>query len=311
MNETSSGIALEEQENTITFSEVHDENFQMFCLPIYEELMPEDTYPITASENSNFFVIIGGTGSGKTTLITSIYHLFLTGTYKEKFMFAGSQTLSAFEARAFYLRTSSENTHVKMRRTPVGSGGILHIRLKIKQQNDFTNLLFSDFSGEDLSNIVANIDAVKEDFKIVNSASHLVVLIDGEKIANMRYRISELQKMIQILRTFWDGGVINNNAKIIIVVSKYDLLIDKAGNLKDPFSQSIIERILEQLPELKGRLLFNYIASMPTETTILKAGYGVDQLLESLFNPSNPILSNSDTADNLKSQFNMWKGRLA
>lgn len=311
MDEAYSGITLEDQENTSAASENDDDDFQMVSLPMNEELMPEDTYPITASEESKFFVIIGGTGSGKTTLITSMYHLFLTGEYKEKFMFAGSQTLSAFESRAFYLRTSSQNSCVNMRRTPVGSVGILHIRVKIKQRNEFTNLLFSDFSGEDISSIVANVDAVKEDFDIVKSASHLVVLLDGEKIASRRYKLSELQKMIQILRTFWDGGLINNTAKVIITVSKYDLLIDDTGNLRDPFSSSIVERILEQLPELEGRIDFHYIASMPTETTVVNAGYGTDQLLESLLDSPNSIPLTSDTTNNLKSQFNMWKGRLA
>lgn len=310
MKEENGGIALENQENTIATSENNDDNFEMVSLPMCEELMPEDTYPITASEKSNFFVIIGGTGSGKTTLITSMYHLFLTGEYKEKFMFAGSQTLSAFEARSFYLRTSSKNSCVNMRRTPVGSFGILHIRIKIKQRNEFTNLLFSDFSGEDISNIMANVDAVKEDFYVVKSASHLVILLDGAKIASGRYKLSELQKMIQILRTFLDGGLINNKAKVIITVSKYDLLIDNTGNLKDSFSSSIIECILEQLPELEGRMDFHYIASMPTETTVVNAGYGTDQLLESLLDPPKSIPLPYDTTDNLKSEFNMWKGRL-
>lgn len=306
MNEANSKFTLDVQENT-----PEDEDFHMVSLPLYEDLVPEDTYPITASEASNFFVILGGTGSGKTTLITSIYHLFLTGEYKDKYIFAGSQTLHAFEARAFYLRTSSENTRINMRRTPIGSIGILHIRIKIKRKNEFNNLLFSDFSGEDLSNIEANVEAVKEDFKIVKSAKHLVLLLDGKQIASTRYRLSELQKMIQILRTFSDGGLINYSAKIIVAVSKYDLLIDESGNTKDSFLQTIIERILEQLPELQGRLFFLHISSMPTDTTKLKAGYGTDNLLELLLDSPTPILSTPDSTSNLTSQFNMWKGRLA
>ena len=50
---------------------------------------------------------------------------------------------------------------------------------------------------------------------------------------------------------------------------------------------------------------------MPTETTVVNAGYGTDQLLESLLDSPNSIPLTSDTTDNLKSQFNMWKGRLA
>lgn len=311
MDDENNGIAFEEQENSATSLEIDDESFKMVSLPICEELMPEDTYPITASEESNFFVILGGTGSGKTTLITSIYHLFLTGDYKEKFMFAGSKTLGAFESRAFYLRTFSENTYANMRRTSVGSVGVLHIKVKTRERENSSNLLFSDFSGEDLSNVVANVDAVREEFKIVGAASHLVVLLDGEKIASARYKLAELQSMIQTLRTFWDGGLINDRARVIVAVSKYDLLIDSAGKLKDPFPQSIIERILEQLPELNERLIFQYIASAPTETTVVKAGYGIDQLLEELLSPLDFVVANPDNIRNLKSQFNLWKGRRA
>ena len=82
MDEAYSGITLEDQENTSAASENDDDDFQMVSLPMNEELMPEDTYPITASEESKFFVIIGGTGSGKTTLITSMYHLYFISELK-------------------------------------------------------------------------------------------------------------------------------------------------------------------------------------------------------------------------------------
>ena len=173
-------------------------------LPLGVELSAEETYEISASEKTHFFVIIGSTGSGKTTLVTSIYHLFLSGKYKTKYLFAGSKTLAAFEKRAFYLRTTSQNNQVLMRRTPVGTADILHIRIKVNETDQFTNLLFSDFSGEDFGNISGNVDAAKEDFGIINSANHLIILLDGEKIASKKQRLAEVQQMIQVLRTFWD-----------------------------------------------------------------------------------------------------------
>lgn len=141
-----------------------------------------------------------------------------------------------------YLRTTSQNNQVLMRRTPVGTADILHIRIKVNETDQFTNLLFSDFSGEDFGNISGNVDAAKEDFGIINSANHLIILLDGEKIASKKQRLAEVQQMIQVLRTFWDGNLIRESSNIIIAVSKYDLLIDMTGSLKDSFPETIMRR---------------------------------------------------------------------
>ena len=265
-------------------------------LPLGVELSAEETYEISASEKTHFFVIIGSTGSGKTTLVTSIYHLFLSGKYKTKYLFAGSKTLAAFEKRAFYLRTTSQNNQVLMRRTPVGTADILHIRIKVNETDQFTNLLFSDFSGED--------------FGIINSANHLIILLDGEKIASKKQRLAEVQQMIQVLRTFWDGNLIRESSNIIIAVSKYDLLIDMTGSLKDSFPETIMRRIVEQLPELEDRLVFQFVASMPTDTKILNAGYGTSELLDILLNPPKHQIIASQVTHSFESQFNLWKGRM-
>lgn len=279
-------------------------------LPLGVELSAEETYEISASEKTHFFVIIGSTGSGKTTLVTSIYHLFLSGKYKTKYLFAGSKTLAAFEKRAFYLRTTSQNNQVLMRRTPVGTADILHIRIKVNETDQFTNLLFSDFSGEDFGNISGNVDAAKEDFGIINSANHLIILLDGEKIASKKQRLAEVQQMIQVLRTFWDGNLIRESSNIIIAVSKYDLLIDMTGSLKDSFPETIMRRIVEQLPELEDRLVFQFVASMPTDTKILNAGYGTSELLDILLNPPKHQIIASQVTHSFESQFNLWKGRM-
>ena len=83
-------------------------------LMIGTELSGQDIYQIAASEKTQMFVIIGATGSGKTTLVTSIYHLLLSGSNITDFLFAGSNTLAAFEKRAFSLRTSSMQSHGEM-----------------------------------------------------------------------------------------------------------------------------------------------------------------------------------------------------
>ena len=143
-------------DSIITTEEVSKES--NIALPIGTELSGQDIYQIAASEKTQMFVIIGATGSGKTTLVTSIYHLLLSGSNITDFLFAGSNTLAAFEKRAFSLRTSSMQSHGEMMRTQRGSvDSFLHLRLKLTHTDEIRNLLFSDFSGEDFESVAKEV----------------------------------------------------------------------------------------------------------------------------------------------------------
>ena len=177
-------------DSIITTEEVSNES--TIALSIGTELSGQDIYQIAASEKTQMFVIIGATGSGKTTLVTSIYHLLLSGSNITDFLFAGSNTLSAFEKRAFSLRTSSMQSHGEMMRTQRGSvDSFLHLRVKLTHTDEIRNLLFSDFSGEDFESVLANTDAATNEFGFIKAARHLIFLLDGEKIASKKYRYSE------------------------------------------------------------------------------------------------------------------------
>lgn len=281
-------------------------------LPIGRELSADATYPLSAAEKSRFFVIVGATGSGKTTLVTSIYHEFLFGHHKNKYLFAGSKTLAAFEERSYYVRTTSMHSNVEMRRTPRGSiDSILHLRIKRCETGRIENLLLSDFSGEDYSAISANVTAAKEDFQILKSAKHIVVLLDGEKIAVSKFRLAELQRAIHILRTFYDANLIKSGAQIIIAISKYDLVFAANNDALSRFIDNIIRRVIEQIPELEGRCTLHSIASMPNDTSQFEVGYGIDELLDMLLFDSQPCNSNKNDTLSLSSQFNLWKRRMA
>lgn len=183
-------------------------------------------------------------------MVTAIYHTFLKGNSKERYLFAGSKTLAAFESRSYYVRTASMRTNVEMRRTPRGSiDSILHLRLKECRTGSINNLLFSDFSGEDYSAVSANVVAAKEDFQIVNAARQIVVLLDGEKMIT-RQRLSELQSAIHILKTFLDGDIIRRDARVIIAISKYDLVSSRDDRRLDKFINSIITRVEELIDVL-------------------------------------------------------------
>lgn len=284
-----------------------EENYELIqeaCqLPSGSVLDPLDTYSITAAEKSCFVVIMGATGSGKTTLVTSIYQQFLCGGFLDNYYFAGSKTLMAFEERAHYTRTVSNGLEPQTLRTPRGSiNDILHLRIKDNQKNRNINLLLSDFSGEDFENAVANIEVARQDFNLVKSAKKIVVIVDGANIVTPRKRASEIQRAINILKTFFDGELTHNNVDVLIVLSKYDLTKDK---VEEEYLESISESFVKQIPELKNRVGFLRVAAMPTNTDEVALGFGLNDLLDELLKDQIKKFE-EENMPNLLSQFDLW-----
>lgn len=300
-----------EDENDIDIDEstISTDESNVISLPLGEELSSEAIYPIMATEQSKFIVIMGGTKSGKTTLVTALYQQFLKKKISDKYHFAGSQTLMAFENRAHFTRTMSKQSQSTMQRTPLGSlDKILHLRIKNLDMETFENLLFTDPSGEDYERVICNVAEAKEDFQIVRAAHCIVLLIDGEKFADVMDRNLERQKSIDLLRTFQDSGLLNPKSKIIVVVSKYDLITKEENKKLTIAVRNLLNDFVKQLPKIKKNLQLHYIAAMPCSTNEAKSEYGLDELLELLLSPQYE-LEYEQVLPIMKSQFNMWEMR--
>lgn len=281
----------------------------VIVLPSGEALSMSEIYPISATENSKFVVMIGATGSGKTTLISFLYQIFLSPSRIKGYYFAGSKTLSAFEERSFYSRTVSYEATPDTIRTPRGlSNNILHIRILKKETSEITNLLLADISGEDYESVIGNTYAAKESFPIVSYAKSVVVLLDGNKLIKPRDRIDTIQQTIHLLKTFADSKLIRDDADIFLVISKFDLI--KSRNDKELLTRinEITDKISEQVPNICNKLKLIKTAAMPNDENVVDIGYGVEDLLSCLLN-RNILLKECTPIINMDSQFDLWKIR--
>jgi len=113
-----------------------------------------------------------------------------------------------------------------------------------------------------------------------------------------------------VLQTFWDGGLIRKTPQIVLIVSKYDLIKSKLKG--DPsletFMSGILDSIIERLPGIKGKCIFQCIASMPDDESELSAFYGLSELMEILIRPPEHK-DYKFIKPPLTSQFNLWKER--
>ena len=300
------------RENSI-LKESYSDN-SMLVLPLGEELKYEDMYTISSVEPSTFVVLAGPIGCGKTTLVTSIYQQFFT-KQSQDYYFAGSQTLQAFEKRAFFNRVQSNQAVPQMQRTARGSlDSILHLRIWHSPKNMFQNLLISDFSGEDYEDVSGDIDTAKEDFGMIRNAKFLVIILDGANIASKRFKHKELQKATQLLRTFFDADILHPLTEIVIILSKYDVVYNQFSEQPDlkGFVEKIGTDISEKIPSLKSKILFQKVAAMPDNISEINIGYGISDLMNIFFNYNeikidrfNEILKTETT-----SQFNLFGERV-
>jgi len=311
-SENNEEALLESEKKT---SETDNSLNKILELPQGKALEISNTYEITAAKKTRFIVLAGSVSSGKTTLITSIYHLFQRGMFAE-YMFAGSKTLIGFEQRCHPARISSNNPEAQTPRTPVGiSDSILHLTLRDNNcQREMQDLLITDFSGEDYGSVIANIDLAKSEFDIIKRSDHFVLLIDGDNISQKHTRQSSKKQSIMLLRTFRDGGLLGNDSRVDVLISKYDIVKSRCDS--DFAILSFIEALKDDIDNefskaFRQLRIFEIAARPQEETDAISLGYGMKELIPNWMksNSEQKHKENIEYVTKGHSEFNMFAFR--
>ncbi len=264
-------------------------------LPHGDALDMHKTYEITASQKTKLIVIAGSVSSGKTTMITSIYHLLQRGAFAG-YIFAGSKTLVGFERRCHSARISSENTTPQTSRTRRGlSNSILHLRLRDnKCQKRSQDLLITDFSGEDYDAVNANVQLAQSEFGfIIKRADAFTLLVDGDAISLEKSWHSTKQQCIIFLKTLRDAGLLGFSSKVDVLISKYDIVKERAASDStiSGFIDSLKKEVESEFSKPFGMIRIFEIAARPDkETEEMGLGYGVDKLIQYWLQPESTRL---------------------
>lgn len=298
------GVLLQEKESE--FEEIYE-------LPLGKELDIEMTYKITSENESNFIVVAGPSDCGKTTLITTIYQKFQKGPIIN-YNFAGSETLQGFEQRAFLTRIDSNMGESQTPKTRRGAFDVLHLKLFNSKSGEFKNLLITDFSGEDYSSAIGNVDMMRREFGVIRSANVIFIIIDGDKISNNRLKFGEIENALDLLSTIIDAGLLSKYASIEVSISKFDVLVSRVNEHDEieRLLKSIQTRFKERFTNRISKMKFSKTAAMPNENKKIPVGYGIDEILVSCvesncscFQERNEVL----LPIKLTSQFNLYKMR--
>lgn len=210
----------------------------------------QELFQLSAHEDLKLVLVAGLFNSGKTTLETMLYHVFLEGK-NQKLNFGGSYTIPGFKKRAEKIMRSSGEPEPVADRTLIGDKDwFLHLKVYDESGQD-QNLIFADLSGE----IFENAEYVKDYCEIFENIENVIVIIDGEKVCDVSKRRSAYTETSIMIRMLLNYGVITYNTKLQVVCTKLDKIRTSEDRVK-------VEQFLENKWKELLNLFENEVFSM-------------------------------------------------
>jgi hypothetical protein len=263
-------------------------------LPDGKELNEVAAMALAKSRPVQWIVLAGPVDAGKTTLLASLYELFQWRRV-ERYAFAGSNTLPAFEEKCYWSRKGSGNVTPRTQRTRfegLDDPRYLHLRVRstegLRPVRDF---LFTDVSGELFKYARDSTDDCKK-MVFLKRANSFLLLLDSEKGVQKDRRWEMFEDARALLRSCVDSQMIGANCVVSILWSRFDYFeAKKADDAHRIFREDVERRMRETFSRHISKLVFSEVAARPLEAPDLGFGYGVPSLLTRW--AASPVDSNS------------------
>lgn len=257
-------------------------------LPSGELMTSDEVQRFLLRRPATFVSVVGDSYSGKTTVMCALYDRFLRGPYAE-LGFAASNTLVALEKRMHPSRVDSGRPVPDTVRTSIADGlRYFHFAVApTSSPRSRIDLFLSDRAGETYRKARSNTDLVA-DLPEIPQADRIVLLVDGERVADPVERAGAMQGARQMLRAFADDGAVGLETTVQVVTSKIDL-IARAPDKDEivPLLKAFQDRLTADFgPRLRG-LTFWEISARDPEGTFAPA-HGLDALVSDWTKPPPP-----------------------
>lgn len=241
---------------------VEEEEPEFFELFSGAALNATDAEVITRRSRTQLVVFAGTEGSGKTTVLTSIYERVNQGAFAG-FTFAGSRSLLGFEEICHLNRLASGGTQPETQRTRLTDDTkYYHLALRAAGLPAVRrNVLFSAMSGE-LFRMAKDSQEDAERLSFLRRADTIVVLVDGERLATPAQRTSAQADAADILESVLDANMVSPNCRVEIVFSKLDR-VTAAGQAALEFLAKTQEKFEGKFRPRVPHLSFRQIAARP------------------------------------------------
>lgn len=221
-----------------------------------------DAGAIMLGSRTHVVALAGAEGSGKTTVLTSLYERLNQGPFAG-FRFAGSRSILGFEEICHLNRLASGGTKPDTQRTiPAEEASYYHLTLKgIDGGARRRHVLLSAMSGE-LFRMAKDTREDAERLTYLRRADTIVVLIDGARLAVLEHRTNAWTEAASILGSFIDAELIGASCRVEFVFSKLDR-VTAAGQVAIDFLDGAKEKLEAKFRDRVPSLSFRRIAARP------------------------------------------------
>jgi hypothetical protein len=225
-----------------------------------------DAEVITLRSRTHLVVFAGAAGSGKTTVLASIYERLNQGPFAG-FKFAGSRSLLGFEEICHLNRLASGGVQPDTQRTRLTEETkYYHLALRVAEPSaPRRDVLLSAMSGE-LFRMAKDSHEDAERLTFLRRADTIVVLVDGERLAKIAQRTSAQADAADILESLLDANMVSSTCQVEIAFSKLDRItaagqtaLDFLGKTKEKFEGKFRARL--------SHLSFRNIAARPAPSS--------------------------------------------
>lgn len=245
--------STEEVQDSVEQGEMDSDNYRLKYSG--NALNEEELYNLSARKHTRIIYILGPVGCGKTTFETMLYNCFLRNI-DDELIFAGSETLLAYEERLNNHRVISNNNEPTMERTKVKEKRcFLHLDLLSKHEEKLRTVVFSDVSGEIFESCLANRVNLEENLANLDIAYRTVLFLDGSLLIRKEERHKAVSQVRTFLQTLKSSRLYHDKHKIDIVISKNDMIYDKLKDKED----SYIDGIENMFMDLKEYFDMNFM----------------------------------------------------
>lgn len=227
------------------------------------ELSAAETTAITLRWPTHLIVLAGAEGSGKTTVLTSVYEHLSQGSFPG-LQFAGSRSLLGFEKICHANRLASGGSRPATERTvPDEEASYYHLALREPTAGgQRQHVLLSALSGE-LYRWARNSREECEKLTFLHRADAIIVLVDGAKLAAPEKRTTAHADAAGILDSFLDAKMLAPGCRVEFVFSKLDR-IRAAGESALAFLKQTQGKLEAKFRSRVPQLTFREIAARPT-----------------------------------------------
>lgn len=244
----------------------------------------DDLKTLMSEKLTRVIVFAGLPEAGKTTLLNAFYQPLVKNGVIAEYEFKSSLTLVGFERRDALCRMSSGNNEPTFVRTKSGEMDILH--LEVCNPNNIVNLAITDLSGEDFKDMLNSSSFCKE-FTLLGRADCFSLLIDGDKITDLKQRQQVKANSLKLLDIFLEEKMLNCTTKIYVIFTKWDIVDERMKeNEKHKTFVDTVKKLIEETMSNYEVVFINFTRNNIFKTELTGA-IDIDSFFNSFVAPKN------------------------